>query len=742
MDVFILKEPAEISFTGNPMPYTISLSPYGTLEKTQDIRIVVMVQVEILLDSNAFTEAVTEQFYPDDNGMVSFDIKTVIDAYLDYYTPSPDLNKPVQAVNQRKRYRINYLVQKDGDPVTSTKQSTILIAIKGGMSFGDWHPSNFFNIVVLKQKKPLNFILDREQVRLDDKRFIFWLYPFENVYDQYIFVKVKLDNGDEVLYTHPSSIFTNRWSICCAPAGFNMLNLASILPEGTMAVSYTITIATDDLVVVAPVTFTIDHRNFYDSRQLVYRNSMGAMETIHLTGELSFEGSYTKQYAQRVVPASYFEEKSILFNKNITADVEEQSKVLGTTGFLSRSSSDKLRDLFISKQVYEYYNGRLVPVTITNTSAKFYTNKQQSMIGVDVEWQRPTSSYYTPDYLMKDLPVDDMQSCPAVADFRILKTATYQLQIWWGLQTPYDKIQVEVMVEPTFSTVAPDKVFSYTFSGNTGTQVLSFNTILLTLVYAGAFFAGKISARARTICDDTTDPISVGPWKNVNLSNENVNLPVAVDDNYSINGGFNTAQVLAGSVMANDYDSNSSSIEVVAAGGSTTAGGTYAITSAGIITYTPPNSAYTGTDTFTYQLRRVGETGTVSAKVNIKVGTTQSVILFYVKIAYRNTNIVKGRSFNESSGEIWMEFYKDAAGTTPINISAFAKQISYSKTTREQPQLKPLIETSEFLSVLGIGTSMKLYQGIYYSQAFGSSMPSSMFRIDFTIMPENYYAII
>lgn len=742
MDVFILKEPAEISFTGNPMPYTISLSPYGSLEKSQDIRIVVNVQIEILLDSNAFSTAITEQFYPDDNGMVTFDVKTIIDAYLDYYTPSPDLSIPMQAVNQRKRYKISYMVQKDGQPITTTRQSTVLMAIKGGMSFGDWHPSNFFNIVVLKQKKPLNFILDREQVRLDDRRYLFWLYPFENVYDQYVFIKIKMDNGEEILYTHPSGIFSNRWSVCCAPIGFNMLSLADQLPAGTMPVSYTVSVATDDLVVVAPVTFIIDHRNFYDSRQLIYRNSMGAMETIHLTGELSFEGDYSRQYAQRVVPASYFEEKAILFNKTITADVEEQQKVAGTTGFLSRSSADKLRDLFISKQVYEYHNGRFVPVTITNTSAKFYTNKQQTMIGVDVDWLRPPSNFYTPDYLMKDLPAEDMPSCPAMADFRILKIADYQLQIWWGLQTPYDKIEVEVNVKPTFGDSLPDKVFSYKFDGNLGTRVLSYNLIVLTLIYYGAFKDGRITARARTICDDTIDPVSAGPWKSVSLANADATLPVAVDDVYSINSGFNSAQVLNGSVLTNDYDSNSSPIEVVAAGGATTAGGTYAISSAGIITYTPPNSAYTGTDTFTYMLRRVGETNTVTAKVSIKVGTTQSDILFYIKIAFRNTDVYRGRSFNRTSGEIWFEFYKDAAGTVPIDITAFAKDIPYTIVTRTKEANMPITESSEYKTVTGVGKEMKMFTGMYYYQTFAVGMPSTLSQITYAITPTNYYTII
>lgn len=742
MDVFILKEPAEISFTGNPMPYTISLSPYGSLEKSQDIRIVVNVQIEILLDSNAFSTAITEQFYPDDNGMVTFDVKTIIDAYLDYYTPSPDLSIPMQAVNQRKRYKISYMVQKDGQPITTTRQSTVLMAIKGGMSFGDWHPSNFFNIVVLKQKKPLNFILDREQVRLDDRRYLFWLYPFENVYDQYVFIKIKMDNGEEILYTHPSGIFSNRWSVCCAPIGFNMLSLADQLPAGTMPVSYTVSVATDDLVVVAPVTFIIDHRNFYDSRQLIYRNSMGAMETIHLTGELSFEGDYSRQYAQRVVPASYFEEKAILFNKTFTADVEEQQKVAGTTGFLSRSSADKLRDLFISKQVYEYHNGRFVPVTITNTSAKFYTNKQQTMIGVDVDWLRPPSNFYTPDYLMKDLPAEDMPSCPAMADFRILKIADYQLQIWWGLQTPYDKIEVEVNVKPTFGDSLPDKVFSYKFDGNLGTRVLSYNLIVLTLIYYGAFKDGRITARARTICDDTIDPVSAGPWKSVSLANADATLPVAVDDVYSINSGFNSAQVLNGSVLTNDYDSNSSPIEVVAAGGATTAGGTYAISSAGIITYTPPNSAYTGTDTFTYMLRRVGETNTVTAKVSIKVGTTQSDILFYIKIAFRNTDVYRGRSFNRTSGEIWFEFYKDAAGTVPIDITAFAKDIPYTIVTRTKEANMPITESSEYKTVTGVGKEMKMFTGMYYYQTFAVGMPSTLSQITYAITPTNYYTII
>src|SRR5436190_5280510 len=320
------------------MPYTFALNPYGSVERTRDIRFIARIMIEDVFNSGSFTEIKSQPFYPNDKGEVSFDIKTILDAYLDYYTPNPGLLRPLQAINQRKRYRIDYLLQQDGAIVGSVEETAILYAIKGGMAYDQWHPKEFFTSLIVDKKYALQYEPQRN-IGFEELRYFFWVYPYDDLAQQKVMIDIKLDDDSTIVADLDKTIFVGKWGVCCVPIGFNQLKLNTKVPDGRTAVSYSIqvkTVAEDPVPstsIVAPVIYTLEQRNFYNTSQIIFRNSLGGLETLVLRGQVDFEADYAKQQVQSSVPPSYFS-NMVLQHQGNDVNSNETPKFKGDTGFL------------------------------------------------------------------------------------------------------------------------------------------------------------------------------------------------------------------------------------------------------------------------------------------------------------------------------------------------------------------------------------------------------------------------
>lgn len=726
LEVILLKQPYEVSFSGTPMPYHFAITPYGTVEKTQDIRLQIRFYVEDAFASNFFTEVHSQIFYPNASGSVAVDIQGIIDPFLEYYRPKPLQINPAQAFQQRKRYKILYTLQKDNAIVGNAVESDILYAIKGGMAYEYWHPSEFFTDAILTKKIPLLFAAKGEKTGMDEKRFMYWIYPLDDNAVQTIVFSLFLNDNTQVDYVHPKTIFCGKWGICCVPVGFLQAGLAALVPAGKYVVKYTVqviqgafagtNITTEDGfsittendlniivdnaaagagLIVAPYIFYIDHRNFYNTYQLLYRNSLGSLETLRLRGQVDFEGEYTKQQSQRIVPPSYFSNMNFLAQTTSQYN-EEEVKATGDTGFVSRALNIKLRDLFLAEEVYELRKNRLLPVNIISKNTKFFSNKD-NLVNTQIQWQLAFSNkYFTPDGLMPQT-----RACPAVQKLSVKQITKNKLQIMYALFTPYDKVEVKI--------ITPSGTETFILTGNSGSVIQPFTNPATTTPV-------DITIEARTICDEDADPMDKGPATSMVLSVIANSLPVANNDTFSISGGYNSMLQLPGSVLDNDYDPDGDPLEVVVNNGLTSAAGLYEIDAAGIVKYFPLNG-FTGVDSFTYQVREVGGTTLVTGTVYINVapagagggggGVTTGTI--YVSRQGRNFNKRHiGASIYQTDGEAWLVFYSDPSGTIPVDITGLGLVVNVRKDTATLQG-----NTIENIPVNCTGTEIKFYDGMF-----------------------------
>jgi hypothetical protein len=655
MDVTLLKQPFDVAFTGNPMQFVFCLTPYGQIQKSQDWKLQVKVMVEDLYGSGTFTEKRSQFFLPNDKGVISFDIATIVDAYLSFYTPKLSLAKPIIVTDQQKRCKVSYLLYLGSTASGTATDSNIIIATKGGLNEEKWHPTDFFNVAILQNKQSFLFSASGEMFGMSENRYMFWLYPTNNAGVQTVlFNLVYEDDTTDTFLLDPtgSGITTTQWGLCCAPVGPVVLQ-AKANTAGLLIKRYSVAVMDAGSSIIELNNITIDHRNYYRTSQLYYRNSLGAMEAIRLRGQVDFEADFERQQAQVAMPSMYFQ-NAIRMAQNIENSILLTTKHSGSTGFLNRDTAYKLVDLYLSKDKYQVNeDGALIPISIVAKNTKFFSNKDNKT-ALQIEWQQAFySEYFTPKGVLPTTRV-----CPSLDAFLIKQINKNSFAILWSMPFPYDKIQVETTVLGVTSVQM--------YSGNVGNTIQYFTNpnpsppISITVV-------GKV------VCDDTATPISLGPQSLVTASMIGNSLPIAVSDVYSIVNGFNSAVTLEGSVLDNDYDPDGDSIEVVAASGNTTMGGSYSINSAGIINYQPPSSSFNGIDGFNYNIREVGGSSIVSASVTINVGAAPVI---YAKLVTRNQTFYSGYTL----AEIWVDFFSDSFGTIPIDVTSNNLTVTVQKT--------------------------------------------------------------
>lgn len=690
MEALLIKQPYNVSFSQNPMPFIFALSPYSDSEKAQDIRLQVRIMIEHTFNSNFFTEVKSQDYYPDNNGLIKVDIAGVIDPYLEFYTPKPSLQKAVQCVDQRKRYKVSYLLMRDNTVVQAVQDSTTAFVLKGGLAYEQWHPSEFFTDAILSQKKGLKFDAAAQKVFRDDLRYFYWTYPYDDNAIQAAVYTV-FDETNTQLATGTFLIQCGQWGVCCVPLGINQLGLT--LPAGSLPVKILFDVTRGATSIVDMITLNVDHRNFYNTYQLLYRNSVGDLETIRLRGQVDWEADYNRQSASRTVPPSYYTNLNLL--PASVQNSSETEKFKGDTGFMSKAAVEKLRDLFLSEEVYEYKNAKLVPIQVVTKNAKFFSNKD-SLITVQLEWQNAfENDHYTPKTLMPST-----RSCPAMESFSAKQVSKTLLQIMWSMPIPYDKMELQIIVGAVTKT--------YFLIGNAGTVRHQFDNPPGTI---------EVTVKGRVICNDDIDPASTGAFSTAVVSVLQNSLPVAVDDEFNINTGYNSAVVLPGSVLSNDYDPDGDAIEVVAASGATNAGGSYSITAAGVVSYTPPSSSYAGTDWFNYNMREVSGVTTVQAKVTINVGSASMGV--FAKIVLRNFVNSSGAFNSYQSGEVWIDFYSNPAGTLPIDVTGLNLTVNVNlKEEQFYADGSPTDITNTPQTYNPTGSKIKLYEGTLYESTF------------------------
>jgi hypothetical protein len=190
--------------------------------------------------------------------------------------------------------------------------------------------------------------------------------------------------------------------------GYEHLDFETLFPSKTVA-QWSVTLHNDELQIDTETrTFILDNQFYENERVFIFQNSYGrAYDVIRLTGlgssdiDVDFSTSSSETiglYNSFNAPVSKFA-------------ASEVQKLKCNTGWITWETKDYLRELLLSKQVFEYKRGgsgsgdmssdpgnaSLYPVIITNDKMKEYFADDQYLYDLEISYDRAYRDFFFQD---------------------------------------------------------------------------------------------------------------------------------------------------------------------------------------------------------------------------------------------------------------------------------------------------------------------------------------------------------
>ncbi len=619
MNLHLVQQPTHF-FSGNPVAIKWAIVPFNDNIAALNLHVV----AELRIGSEIIS---TAKIFPDENGILNFDPSSVADCHLTYFTPPANLDQFTRADEQYKIFLCYAQLYNGTVLVDTTSGANIAYTplYKGGFAY-DLPPSNkkylrteFSDLTLPVSKDGLWFLNQPERIFKEDLLFLCFITDGIGTDYKLYYTITALVNDEEINYSGAISGFTyspTSGHLLYFPAGFDQLELNSIIPVGSTPIKYTLTVKSDHTIFGAPVlqnivsaSFILDQRKFYNSTQLLYRNSLGGLQSIRLLGQKDVEADYNYSQAISVAPPSYMVNGNLLSQiKNEWPD--EVPKFSGNTGFISKFEADRIRDFFLSREIYEVRknagsnNYTLIPVVVNKSSAKFYS-VNDSLFSIDVDWRHSFANNF---YSIPDIPAP---VCPMPLLLKWFQTATNKLTILWQLPFGYDYCKL------TVKYACDNSEQDFFIDGNSGSTIVT-----LTRPPCATGVTASIIVSLKVVCERYNSTPSLGSPLTLAAANILAEVPVVcTDDYYRLPRGYNPGNTiyLFPLLLANDFDPDGGTLEAVPATGSTAQGGLYEVFADGSCWYGPPSSAFAGADSFPYLAKRTGGVTTTAATAHVTV---------------------------------------------------------------------------------------------------------------------------
>lgn len=627
------------------MVFGLAISPYTAAQQSMGYQVVVKIEIEQPWGTGVWQEVDSAVIYPDSNGVVRFDVSEKLHAQLQYFTPPLTLRTIRECTDQSKRYRIVYYLTNGTVIIVPAATSPVRYAIKGGSSqyaeFIDNQIANGTQLLTTAYHPQTRTDLMHPQ----EYRFVYFLArtnlsPAGSAFMPVINA-IGYDSANNATYTYGNRDFS-QWRVFCFPASLGtMFTVAPVKPK---FIEYDM-----QLLDAEKLTAQVDYRPGYKFIQLLYRNSLGGLDSIMLRGDHELEQQVERQLATLVQFPDRFIDgriKPAITNNRGTETLNRKAN----TGFVPQWKIDSLRDLMLSEEVYQVEGTRMLPIVLLTNRSRLY-GKEDDLFAMQLEWQmaNPSRYYSQPGALAP--------ACPLPLSFVVRQSGSNYLDIMWHLMDPYSVVEIEIAIDGNTTT--------YRYVGNAGRRRQQITNP------ATGTTALPITVRARTVCDPYSEPNGVSGWSTINMDIFANQGPTAINDVYNINAGYSVAVPLTGSVLANDSDPDGDALTVTAETSQPTdAGGTYSITADGNVTYTPPSSGYVGQDFFDYEITEAGGGLTATGRVFINVGTASNNGFVFVRLEEVDVSQFSSGYVGNASGQRRARFYSDPAGTQSINPAA------------------------------------------------------------------------
>lgn len=358
------------------------------------------------MDTNAFTTGPAIPLIPF-AGKAKINIASLVDAELEFGLPTLlNPNDITACATQTGQFYVEFreITADNNNPAWDSSENNLRrIAIKGGVPEFKFNNNGYWNNYYPTLKPFLSWQLRGRLAAYDERIYLAWFQGNEIpgnavlkvIYTVY-FTDLNLPpiSSNLPVPSHPLNIHY-------LPAGGAMVNLQAINPAKqiwryTVQV-YDFTVANAPQQASEAFLFEIDNRPDSNGLYLLYRGSTGGLDTIRIRGVVEKDPEYQMQQTGRV-QLPYYEQGNKITPTLYPLPAQETVTYKGDIGHLKKEEQERLRDIYLQRELYKVENRRWWPVNLSIKSFKLsQTTDKVWSLPVEFSLANDGDKYYAPN---------------------------------------------------------------------------------------------------------------------------------------------------------------------------------------------------------------------------------------------------------------------------------------------------------------------------------------------------------
>ena len=394
-------------------PYAINLAGNSVLYQLYDSEAVIdntyTFEVKVFFARNeeglAPAEIATIPLTPF-NGVAYIDIADLLNCQLEFYIPNPVTAGAQVTGLQSGKFYIHYRRVSSSNTNTAwntSEEQNVCNIIKAGVHPYMWKGNNFFINYFPANKPFLTWQQRGRLTALTEPLWLSWLnLNLAGTHSLKVSIQITYTDTTTDTINYPIADPIKQYFIYYLPAGAAMLGLHTLNTAKTIGYWDVFIVDLNGTLLSEIYRYYNDQRNDYNQKFLVYRNSLGGLDTVRIRGVIETSITLDGQDVEMTTDASW-SFNTTLPRFDASTPHREMPLYKGDTGYLTKEEQDRLRDLFLNRDIYMAQGGRLLPVKITTKQYKLRATSDK-LFSMSVEWMLADSGslFYTPGISMGD----------------------------------------------------------------------------------------------------------------------------------------------------------------------------------------------------------------------------------------------------------------------------------------------------------------------------------------------------
>lgn len=334
----------------------------------------------------------------DAQGRTSFDVSTLLDAYVQPDFPLHGQYGVQLAPACFKRFYLQHSEKWDGSPSPTYIVRETHYLVYGGLDFFEYAAQSYFTVVRPQVHPFLTWEPVQKEVLADQPEYLY--YQHDSLSQDVFTVQVSFTDaaGLRTSAQLGGASGVQCFSIWRLGVGLSQLRLVLGAAVPADVVAWEVQVLDSTGTAASEIRYyQLSEELPVNRRYFLYANSVGGINTLAALGKAKTELTFSSVQVQRSLRPNYDPN----LGESFTTSVAGVPTLTCNTGYLGPAQTEALQDFLLSEEIRFYDADRYRPGSLTPADTLLLSDDDTGLLSVDFAFVLPTRRRYTPTLPLK-----------------------------------------------------------------------------------------------------------------------------------------------------------------------------------------------------------------------------------------------------------------------------------------------------------------------------------------------------